>query len=179
MGRRTPWRICLVSIHAPAWGGTRVCRYQALITVVAVTLPSGERPIFLLKSRFERMFQSTLPRGERRSNHFISPAFCSVSIHAPAWGATIMRIWQSVLILVSIHAPAWGATALNYRRSCKLIVSIHAPAWGATGMNIFLLKIHRVSIHAPAWGATALLSIGLLSAFKHFFPLTNKCKAQF
>ena len=37
----------------------------------------------------------------------------------------------------------------------------------------------QVSIHAPAWGATALLSIGLLSAFKHFFPLTNKCKAQF
>ena len=32
----------------------------------------------------------------------------------------------------------------------------------------------KVSIHAPAWGATALLSIGLLSAFKHFFPLTNK-----
>ena len=44
--------------------------------------------------------------------------------------------------MVSIHAPAWGATLkrfqeLNYHR-----VSIHAPAWGATSM---LRRMHRWS----------------------------------
>ena len=33
---------------------------------------------------------------------------------------------------VSIHAPAWGATGSAYNRTKHLDVSIHAPAWGAT-----------------------------------------------
>ncbi len=36
------------------------------------------------------------------------------------------------MLSVSIHAPAWGATE-HYNRSMPgLPVSIHAPAWGAT-----------------------------------------------
>ena len=34
----------------------------------------------------------------------------SVSIHAPAWGATKKIAQQEREIEVSIHAPAWGAT---------------------------------------------------------------------
>ena len=33
---------------------------------------------------------------------------------------------------VSIHAPAWGATNCQHSSRCILVVSIHAPAWGAT-----------------------------------------------
>ena len=33
---------------------------------------------------------------------------------------------------VSIHAPAWGATIVSCRISYRFFVSIHAPAWGAT-----------------------------------------------
>ena len=33
-----------------------------------------------------------------------------VSIHAPAWGATIIAIEGATFFFVSIHAPAWGAT---------------------------------------------------------------------
>ena len=38
---------------------------------------------------------------------------------------------------VSIHAPAWGATinANNIHTTAK--VSIHAPAWGATPIEIY------------------------------------------
>jgi len=36
--------------------------------------------------------------------------FTKVSIHAPAWGATLAIILSMVLLFVSIHAPAWGAT---------------------------------------------------------------------
>jgi len=33
-----------------------------------------------------------------------------VSIHAPAWGATMLYTTFLIFALVSIHAPAWGAT---------------------------------------------------------------------
>ena len=35
-----------------------------------------------------------------------------VSIHAPAWGATLSDMAQGKVTTVSIHAPAWGATHL-------------------------------------------------------------------
>ena len=35
-------------------------------------------------------------------------------------------------IFVSIHAPAWGATVDKVDRATRDLVSIHAPAWGAT-----------------------------------------------
>ena len=35
----------------------------------------------------------------------------TVSIHAPAWGATPVRVPLGAGADVSIHAPAWGATA--------------------------------------------------------------------
>ena len=34
----------------------------------------------------------------------------TVSIHAPAWGATVAADGVLQLAQVSIHAPAWGAT---------------------------------------------------------------------
>ena len=38
-------------------------------------------------------------------------AYCGIiSIHAPAWGATIAILRVPLLITISIHAPAWGAT---------------------------------------------------------------------
>ena len=55
-------------------------------------------------------FQSTRPRGARQLAGGKKPEAMRVSIHAPAWGATLglgLGINQSV---VSIHAPAWGAT---------------------------------------------------------------------
>ena len=39
-----------------------------------------------------------------------------VSIHAPAWGATIDSMYLVGLTDVSIHAPAWGATLASFRQ---------------------------------------------------------------
>ncbi len=55
-----------------------------------------------------------------------------VSIHAPAWGATMPQAKLVELRDVSIHAPAWGATANLGHVAGAADVSIHAPAWGAT-----------------------------------------------
>ena len=102
-----------------------------------------------------------------------------VSIHAPAWGATLypcVESWDAHP--VSIHAPAWGATRTSglkpddgrlfqstHPRGVRHLVfcfgdymlhgvSIHAPAWGATTAPERQDPCYRVSIHAPAWGAT-------------------------
>ena len=63
------------------------------------------------------MFQSTPPRGGRLFVEVLVNRGCSVSIHAPAWGATREHIASGTLdIFVSIHAPAWGATRTSYVR---------------------------------------------------------------
>ena len=90
------------------------------------------------------------------------------------WSRAAAPVWK-----VSIHAPAWGAT-VNHRVTREQHrkfqsthprgvrrnapqpvwpdrpVSIHAPAWGATCPGIVRPSGPRVSIHAPAWGATSV-----------------------
>ena len=125
-----------------------------------------------------KRFQFTLPRGERHDHRCRGGAGRDVSIHAPAWGATLDELDGVALGGVSIHAPAWGATRFSLEPRVKPLVSIHAPAWGATKhsrldtikSNPFQFTLPRgerldegylvpvyleVSIHAPAWGATA------------------------
>ena len=99
-----------------------------------------------------------------------------VSIHAPAWGATVDCELAQLIYEVSIHAPAWGATWRANAAFREETVSIHAPAWGAThsvrkavselafqsthphGVRLTSPPMQEtrtmVSIHAPAWGAT-------------------------
>ena len=78
------------------------------------------------------LFQSTLPRGERHYSDSITNVTNTVSIHAPAWGATMDKYRYTLRTCVSIHAPAWGATSAISQNGLILNVSIHAPAWGAT-----------------------------------------------
>ena len=77
------------------------------------------------------LFQSTRPRGARLCGIGLPRQLPSVSIHAPARGATHWRAsWPGPI--VSIHAPARGATeGLRWPRQTAA-VSIHAPARGAT-----------------------------------------------
>ena len=46
-----------------------------------------------------------------------------------------------LIAYISIHAPAWGATLVQKAHGREFIISIHAPAWGAT-------EIRKVT-HAP------------------------------
>ncbi len=52
------------------------------------TLPRGERRLFAEYRERLKGFQSTLPRGERHGGRRRGLAWVVVSIHAPAWGAT-------------------------------------------------------------------------------------------
>ena len=127
-----------------------------------------------------RSFQSTLPRRERRRLSRIRTGGGTISIHAPAKGATIQPFWtaerspvfQSTLPRrerrdiptpkvtprheISIHAPAKGATPLASEVKQQLSISIHAPAKGATDNNRPRNACGFISIHAPAKGATSV-----------------------
>ena len=189
-----------VSIHAPAWGATRSSalndcwpvRFNPRPRVGGDAGTSWRSPkccsfnprprvggdVGLVGQLIHHLaFQSTPPRGGRLCGDFNSVFYPDVSIHAPAWGATVLVASTAGSATVSIHAPAWGATLRGRRQSGPIPVSIHAPAWGATTCEYlrfyerdefqstpprggrrhgysFSREYSGVSIHAPAWGAT-------------------------
>ena len=104
-------------------------------------------------------FQSTRPRRARLPHICKAATDRLVSIHAPAKGATNMRVYGNVPDRVSIHAPAKGATEDSSEDLGFPDVSIHAPAKGATFIKVLLFLNTEVSIHAPAKGATGLCAI--------------------
>ena len=99
-------------------------------------------------------FQSTLPRGERRSRELLHPLAVQcfnprsragsdlkkgelklsdqVSIHAPARGATYIPIGCTSLTMFQSTLPRGERLVIPAIISASIFVSIHAPARGAT-----------------------------------------------
>ncbi len=120
-----------VSIHAPAWGATPGQSYRQACDEFQSTRPHGARRTVVSTDCSSRLFQSTRPHGARLVATAIR--FRSFSFNPRArMGRDQGCIAAIGARTVSIHAPAWGATAFF----CALFrvphVSIHAPAWGAT-----------------------------------------------
>ena len=125
------------------------------------------------------IFQSTLPRGERR--FFGSWDVCrqSISIHAPTRGATISSSISTLNSLISIHAPTRGATRRlrmyqilrgfqstlprgerqEWWRARPMTedISIHASTRGATITEALIRQSSEISIHASTRGATCCI----------------------
>jgi len=79
-----------VSIHAPAWGATlndwkkteRLCSFNPRARM-------GRDIEIKTENDVQKPFQSTRPHGARPKRPRISLMRFMVSIHAPAWGATM------------------------------------------------------------------------------------------
>ena len=119
------------------------------------------------------LFQSTLPRGERRSPRSVPLPFPAISIHAPARGATNLTAYRAHLGYISIHAPARGATCEDVLTFTWTIISIHAPARGATALMCLHRTLQAISIHAPARGATDRWS-KIQRLAEHFNPRSRE-----
>ena len=79
----------VVSIHAPAWGATRVDPAQGLLDLVSIHAPAwGATRRLTVPKLTDKQFQSTHPRGVRPAAQRWAAGMEAVSIHAPAWGAT-------------------------------------------------------------------------------------------
>ena len=78
------------------------CRFQS-------APPHGGRPDMMPVSFVVRCFN---PRPRMGGDQRLSDPrrYNSVSIRAPAWGATAVEIEANTRFVVSIRAPAWGAT---------------------------------------------------------------------
>ena len=170
-----------VSIHAPAWGATTGPSCQA-------SAPPGFNPRPRVGGDASRepsrdpasMFQSTPPRGGRRSGRStLLHELVSFQSTPPRGGRPMSAVesWPAAT-MVSIHAPAWGATgdsrASAWTRSgfnprprvggdLRMPVDYDRLDWfqstpprGGRRECLRRSSTHsRVSIHAPAWGATA------------------------
>jgi len=104
--RRKPF----VSIHAPAWDATKRGKKMRRGEKFQSTRPRGTRPIGIQNRMSMRSSFNPRARVGRDPTITHLPKFFKVSIHAPAWDATVFRLWDGLRIRVSIHAPAWDAT---------------------------------------------------------------------
>ena len=68
------------------------------------------------------IFQSTLPRGERRVRNGCGYNDRVISIHAPTGGATDFREIYDSLTRISIHAPTGGATILRLPKGIQILL---------------------------------------------------------
>ena len=100
-----------ISIHAPAKGATQSrCVIFLKAKYFNPRSREGSDPFFRIIHKPFIRFQSTLPRRERPVPFCFKPAISSISIHAPAKGATLVIPYLSRSRQISIHAPAKGAT---------------------------------------------------------------------
>ncbi len=88
------------------WAAKQHCRPVGFNPRTRMGCEVGER----IKALDNALFQSTHPHGVRLGRSEAGRSRLSVSIHAPAWGATSAVVENIPLLGVSIHAPAWGAT---------------------------------------------------------------------
>ena len=84
-----------ISIHAPARGATWMISMMLCVMRFQSTLPQGERRCKRQLKHMAVIFQSTLPQGERPIASYPSMPTSSISIHAPARGATTLNYHRS------------------------------------------------------------------------------------
>ena len=117
------------------------------------------------------LFQFTPPRGGRRSDNAPDDFALRISIHAPAWGATLWLLQTLINTFISIHAPAWGATRRGQRQSLYSANFNSRPRVGGDVQCIRKGRVGRdISIHAPAWGATKFQAMHTTSDSFQFTP---------
>ena len=146
----------------------RNCRYGRSSRFQS-TLPRGERRERSQKKRTAQTFQSTLPRGERLLLLPCSVPPFSISIHAPARGATeIWRPWGNEK-RISIHAPARGATSiLSKIHPMFLTISHNASSFSSFPFHSFLPHLLNSSTFC------ALFQVRISRAFSVYYRFAPK-----
>ena len=164
-----------ISTHAPARGATGIAGITSSEKIFQPTLPRGER---LIAGNYCAIRMDFNPRSREGSDNNIDTlrAYCDISTHAPARGATVRRKFNFNIQSISTHAPARGATTVPPELTRLIVISTHAPARGATLLAIssthpsphfnprsregsdqeiiHLFTNTLISTHAPARGAT-------------------------
>ena len=107
-----------ISIHAPAKGATLTAWWTGSQTIFQSTLPRRERQKKMRLTSWETDFNPRSREGSDRVTALESAPKVTISIHAPAKGATAKAVNDINNSTISIHAPAKGATRQDNR--CEL-----------------------------------------------------------
>ena len=111
---RVRWIYCskCISIHAPTRGATFLpVKKEAVQRVFQSTLPRGERRKFAGSRLANTKFQSTLPRGERpQPTHYISKSYTDFNPRSHEGSDCTYNNINKNRYFISIHAPTRGAT---------------------------------------------------------------------
>ena len=174
--RQRLFEIARISIHAPARGAT---------VVSILTCPSNS--YFNPRSRegsdvcfrvYERLSIYFNPRSREGSDNSVKPFVIridSISIHAPARGATLFRNVMQLETQISIHAPARGATV---KELCEIVWGEFQSTLPRGERRVFLCHVtdnRSISIHAPARGATFIWGPDVIkSAFQSTLPRVER-----
>ena len=185
--------LCMVSIHAPAWGATcgvprlfptsefqsthphgvrqTFCRKLAYVVVFQSTHPHGVRPTSALLALVRSWFQSTHPHGVRpKADEKVSmkKRFQSTHPHGVRLAASL-----------GCFRPAsfnprtrMGCDDTSYQIIVMpTCVSIHAPAWGATSeISLYVYPRKFQSTHPHGVRQTTFDVIQDVSAFQSTHP---------
>ena len=108
-------RIDTISIHAPAWGATWTAQFKRQQVRISIHAPAwGATTAKLAAKAVTKEFQSTLPHGERPSSARSSWSRRRNFNPRSRMGSdqrTAVRVHR---LEISIHAPAWGATVRRH-----------------------------------------------------------------
>ena len=119
------------------------------------THPRGVRPLLLMIRSSDTSFN---PRTRVGCDCFlrIQTTYMLVSIHAPAWGATVAKtsILVGEMAFQSTHPRGVRRSAGWSKYPTRQFQSTH-PRGVRRLRGSFLVVFSQVSIHAPAWGATS------------------------
>ena len=106
-------RLPAVSIHAPAWGATELKPATTPTRVFQFTLPHGERPCFLATHAGGASFNSRSRMGSDITADTTYPLVRCFNSRS-RMGSDLAFLPPMRGGRVSIHAPAWGATEVCY-----------------------------------------------------------------
>ncbi len=119
------------------------------------TLPRGERQERITAVILRAAFQSTLPRGERLIGTKVEIDLSTISIHAPARGATFL---DNPLCKIKCYFNPRSREGSDLRQNlCPVSQTYFNPRSreGSDAASEEVASWIMISIHAPARGATA------------------------
>ena len=146
-----------VSIHAPAWGATRIAFPITEEISVSIHAPAWGATAWSIFLTSLRMCFNPRTRMGCDSPDYLRDMFVGVSIHAPAWGATTLTtIGLQTGEFQSTHPHGVRPFGVRVSHWESRFQSTHPHGVRHLGRQK-VRTIDNVSIHAPAWGATSVL----------------------
>ena len=150
------YTIVEISIHVPSWGTTIFTRRQPPCILFQSTVPRGERRHRYQILRTKNRFQSTFPRGERRTGGSQAVAACNFNPRSLVGndGLHFHRDWRR---FISIHVPSWGTTITDKPVNLRYLYFNPRSLVGNDSETGSQCGQNHISIHVPSWGTTEYL----------------------